>query len=159
MKKQVVHSDARGNLTVLRLFFYSCVLLVLLCVPQPVFPADASPATLGATFSWVYILKLIAALGAVIGFFALFAMVMRRSQGFGQATGSGLSIVASLSLGTRERLVVVQAGQKQILVGITQTQINPLSELDTPIAVSNDEQPESFKANLDKILGKKVHRV
>jgi len=133
------------------------LMLLTLILQQNAFAAESAPDVLVTGFSWLYVLKLVFALVVVIGFFVFFASLMRRYQGFGRTPDNGLSIVASLSMGTRERLVVVQAGQKQVLLGITQTQITSLSELDTPLANPESVDPESFKANLDKILGKKAH--
>ncbi len=135
------------------------VSMVVLIPSGSVFAQSEVPGVISGGYSWLYLLKLVVALGVVIGFFALFAFLMRRYQGFGHTPDNGLAIVASLSLGTRERLVVIQAGQKQVLLGITQSQITSLSELEEPLMSPEPGNPESFKANLDKILGKKMQRV
>ena len=42
-----------------------------------------------------------------------------------------MKLVAELSLGRRERVAVVQVGQKFIVVGITSTQVTRLAEYDS----------------------------
>jgi len=152
--------DSNGWTLPVKSFLQLVIITALMLMSQQsVFAKQSTPDVLVTGFSWVYVFKLVFALAVVIGFFVLFASIMRRYQGFGQTPDNGLAIVASLSMGTRERLVVVQAGQKQVLLGITQTQITSLSELETPLASPDPVDPESFKANLDKILGKKAKRM
>ncbi len=67
----------------------------------------------------------------------------------GQA--QGLRIVATLPLGMKEKIVVLQAGEKQLLVGITAQQITLLSELDEPLPVAS-EGPASFQELLKKAI-------
>jgi flagellar protein FliO/FliZ len=48
-----------------------------------------------------------------------------------------LKVVTSLNLGSKERLVVVQVGKKQLLLGVTGQQINILDTLAEPIEVKS----------------------
>ena len=114
------------------------------------------PGLIISGFSWAYFAKLALALAAVLVFFLLFAWALRRSQLPGRMQSQDLSIVASLSLGTRERLVVVQAGEKQVLLGITPSQINSLTVLDSPLELSNPLEETSFHATFERLLGKQT---
>ena len=50
-------------------------------------------------------------------------------------TGSdgALKVLASMSMGQRERVVLLQVGEKQLLIGVAPGQINTLHELQTPV--------------------------
>lgn len=78
-------------------------------------------------------MSMILALLMVLVLIVISAMVLKRFQG-GTSTGSGLKVITSLSLGAKERLMVVQVGQQQILLGVTAQQISVLEKLDQPLA-------------------------
>jgi flagellar protein FliO/FliZ len=64
------------------------------------------------------------------------AWLLKKLQ-VGGRTVNGLKVVTSLNLGSKERLVVVQVGEKQLLLGITGQQINLLDTLDEPIEIKS----------------------
>ncbi len=78
--------------------------------------------------------KLAAALLVVLCVFWVFARVMRQLQGH-QAGGlqHGLKVISTLSVGQRERVIVVEVGDEQLVLGVTATQINTLHVLNTPL--------------------------
>ena len=76
------------------------------------------------------ILSLLAVLVAIV----VVAWILKKLQVGGLAV-NGLKVVTSLNLGSKERLVVVQVGEKQLLLGVTGQQINLLDTLDEPIEV------------------------
>lgn len=78
--------------------------------------------------------KLAAALVVVLGVFWVFARVMRQVQGGHGGVHQNLKIVGALSVGQREKVIVVQAGDDQIVLGVTSTQINTLHVLDSPLS-------------------------
>lgn len=51
---------------------------------------------------------------------------------------SQLKVVASLPLGTKEKVMVVQVGDEQLLLGVSGQQVNLLKTLDKPISQGND---------------------
>lgn len=80
-------------------------------------------------------LVFIVALILVLGWF------LRRFNQGGLFSNSSIKIVASLPLGTRERLAVIDVGGQQLLLGITATQINTLHVFDEPIIAQGDNSP------------------
>ena len=62
----------------------------------------------------------------------LLAFVLKRFQPSNKSL-SGLKVITSLHLTTRERLVVVQVGEKQLLLGVTANQITLLDTLEEPL--------------------------
>jgi flagellar protein FliO/FliZ len=75
-------------------------------------------------------LSLLLVLGAV---FAA-AWLMRRLKGIGRFASGPIEIVADVSLGAKERAVLVQVGGKQLLLGVAPGRVNVLHALDEPIA-------------------------
>ena len=87
------------------------------------------------------------------------AWLMRRMGTF-QATAAGeLKVLGGLSVGQRERVVLIQAGEKQILVGVAPGRVNALHVLEEPLAI--DEQrtrptSTSFAERLNAALKNKI---
>lgn len=78
------------------------------------------------------ILSLLAVLVAIV----IAAWLLKKFQ-VGGTTVNGLKIVTSLSLGAKERIVVVQVGEKQLLLGVTGQQINLLDTLAEPLEIKS----------------------
>lgn len=76
------------------------------------------------------------ALGVSIGLVVILLMIfflawIMKKMGYSNVAGQGqLQIIASLNLGQKEKIALIQVGQQQLLVGITATQINTLHVLD-----------------------------
>jgi flagellar protein FliO/FliZ len=79
---------------------------------------------------------------------ALWALRRARRKGV-MWGGSDCSIVRSLTLGPRERLVVVRVGSKHLVIGVSSTAVSLLCELDEPL-------PTVVPANAR--FGEAVHR-
>ena len=83
-------------------------------------------------------------LGALTGVLLLIfavAWVLRRVQ---QAQGGGrglLRIVAVLPLSAKERVVLVQAGEEQVLMGVSGAGIQHLHTLTTPVELGTAAEP------------------
>jgi len=64
------------------------------------------------------------------------ALILKRFN-FVQQSTKQMNIVASLSLGAKERLIVVQVGEQQMVLGVTQQQITLIDHLAKPLAKPN----------------------
>lgn len=101
--------------------------------------------------------KLAIALLIVLLVFYVFARVMRHLQGTQGGIHSGLKIVGALSLGQREKVVVVQAGDKQLVLGVTSTQVNTLHVLEKPLTASGaTAEFGDFRQKLNVALKRQV---
>ncbi len=85
--------------------------------------APTSPGLFGAVFALLLVLGLIVGLG----------WLLKRMPGSGFRPAAGLKLVASLPLGAKERVVVVEVAGQQLLLGVTAGGINALHTLDTPL--------------------------
>lgn len=74
------------------------------------------------------LLPVAASLMLVIGLILGLAWLLRRMPGGPRASGGLVRVKAALAVGTRERVVWIEAGGKQLLVGVTQQNIRTLHE-------------------------------
>ena len=95
--------------------------------------------------------------GALIGVLALIfaaAWLMRRLQ-HPHGTGKNhLHIVSVLPLSAKERVVLVQAGEQQVLMGVSSAGIQHLHTLDQPVQTdaSNSEAPHATRLGFAESL-------
>ncbi|MCV2885413.1 flagellar biosynthetic protein FliO [Aestuariibacter sp. AA17] len=92
----------------------------------------------------------------VIAVVFMLASIMRRFN-VAQAGQGQMKVVASMTMGTKERVVVLQVGDEQHLIGVTGQNINHLSKLDTPLtSPSQQTEPHPFKDKLTQALAGKI---
>ena len=73
----------------------------------------------------------------VVGLIVGMAWFMRRMGNMSGVSAGNLKVVGGVSVGQRERIVLVQAGEKQLLVGVGPGTIRTLHVLDEPISPVN----------------------
>ncbi|MFM2482642.1 flagellar biosynthetic protein FliO [Celerinatantimonas sp. YJH-8] len=73
-----------------------------------------------------------------------------RFNAYGQ--GQQLKVVANLTLGTRERILVVQVGEQQYLLGVTNQRIELLDKLDEPLSSTTVGHSMGFAQQLNRVL-------
>lgn len=91
----------------------------------------------------------------VIGLIFLLAWLLRRVQQLAPRGGQVIRLLATQPLGPRDRLVLVQVGSEQILLGLSAGRITPLHVLKEPVLLADTEpaSPE-FAQRLMELLGK-----
>src|SRR5476651_686561 len=100
--------------------------------------------------------QLVFGLLLVLGLIFFLAWLLRRVQQAGPAgKGQVIDIIGSRALGPRDRLMLIQVGNEQILLGLSPGTITALHVLKEPVQVSSGEQatPE-FAQRLMELLGK-----
>lgn len=100
--------------------------------------------------------QLVFGLLLVLGLIFLLAWLLRRVQQAGPAgKGQVIDIVGSRALGPRDRLMLVQVGNEQILLGLSPGSITALHVLKEPVQVPSSEKPTpEFAQRLLEMLGK-----
>ena len=88
--------------------------------------------------------------------FALAWMVKRMGAG-SFLSNQQMKIVASVAMGTRERVVVLDVGGKQVLLGITPQNINTLHVFDEPVIseLTDDQTPSDFAQKIKYFMQKR----
>ncbi len=87
---------------------------------------DQQLASLNPPVSLSTLLETALGLIIVLGFIVLLAWLLRRTQHLHTTANGKLKVIAGLPLGARERIVLIEAGSEQVLVGITPQQIQTL---------------------------------
>lgn len=113
---------------------------------------------IGAEYLVQYSLGLIVVLSTVVAL----VWVLRRFNRFQSSIGGTLKTLGGLSLGGRERIILVQVGETQLLLGVAPGRIQTLHVLDEPLEnktnVSRGGQHGLFSKTLSNVMRKGVMR-
>ncbi|NNF15913.1 MAG: flagellar biosynthetic protein FliO [Gammaproteobacteria bacterium] len=95
-------------------------------------------------------------LALVLAAIVVLAWLFKRAQGFGQPAAGLLRVTATLPLGPKERILVLQVGDEQIVVGASSAGLTTLHVLDTPLpeTPATEEVQGNFRDKLIKSLRK-----
>lgn len=111
--------------------------------------APAEPVSFGNFIQMALGLMLVLAL------IVLVAWLLRRFSPLAGTAHGALRVIGGISLGQRERMVLVQAGSKQILLGVAPGRVQTLCVLDEPLPVTaGPEQAGSFAQQLAQRLAR-----
>ncbi|MFJ4348181.1 flagellar biosynthetic protein FliO [Pseudomonas sp. NPDC089401] len=113
-------------------------------------PATA-PGSLGGQLA-----QMVFGLLLVVGLIFFLAWLLRRMQGAAPKGGQVIEIVGSRAIGPRDRLLLVQVGKEQILIGHTPGSIEALHVLAEPVEVpaSARQATPEFAQRLMELMGK-----
>jgi len=101
------------------------------------------------------LVRLVFGTAVAVGVLLLGARWFVRYGGAQGVAGGSLRVVASLAVGQRERAVVVQVGDRQLLLGVAPGRVELLHELGAPLPVErHDKTAATAPAWLTRVLGK-----
>lgn len=114
-------------------------LLVFFALPFPIIAQAAEPSAGTAPLADTsgYFLQLLSGLGIVLLSIAVLAWLLKRINRLPNRDLKELELIASLSLGQRERVVIVRAGTTELVLGVAPGHLSKLGELSP---ASNAEQ-------------------
>lgn len=126
----------------------------LLSVAQTEQPV-ASDAATAMPHQGAYMVQVLLGLVFVLSLVFACAWLVKR-LGQGTLVGSAqMKVLATLPMGTRERIALIEVGQQQLLLGVTATSINTLHVFDEPvISPIADGADKDFASKLREILAK-----
>ncbi len=108
--------------------------LAVTALPLPALAAGAAPSA--PVLGTGTLLQVAVALALVLALVAGAAWALRRVGG-ATAGGSGaVRVLGGVALGTRERAVLVQVGETQLLLGVAPGRVQTLHVLERPVAVA-----------------------
>ncbi|WP_150569768.1 flagellar biosynthetic protein FliO [Pseudomonas fluorescens] len=92
----------------------------------------------------------------VVGLIFALAWLLRRMQGAAPRGGQVIEIIGSRTIGPRDRLLLVQVGKEQILLGHSPGSIKALHVLAEPVEVPASARPATpeFAQRLLELMGK-----
>jgi flagellar protein FliO/FliZ len=79
------------------------------------------------------LLQLLFGLIVVLGAIAFGAYLLRRLGKFSAPVGGALRVLGGISVGARERVVLMQVGDQQLLLGVAPGRVHTLHVLERPI--------------------------
>lgn len=101
------------------------------------------------------IITIIFALLAVIAMIYAIAWLAKRKQ---MVAGTGrlpMKTLAVMPMGVKEKIVLVQVGEQQLLLGLTAHSINTLATFDEPIMKEGESAPPEFAQRLKQVFSSK----
>ncbi|KAF2393562.1 MULTISPECIES: flagellar biosynthetic protein FliO [Pseudomonas] len=124
---------------------------------EPVATATAAAAPVASSGMAGQLTQLVFGLLLVLGLIFFLAWLLRRVQQAGPAgKGQVIDIIGSRALGPRDRLMLVQVGNEQILLGLSPGTITALHVLKEPVHVpsATEKSTPEFAQRLMELLGK-----
>ncbi|WP_099611516.1 flagellar biosynthetic protein FliO [Vibrio fujianensis] len=113
-------------------------------VSLPVLATEKASLDLATTFgSLLFVVVLILCL----------AWLLKRMRVTTLGQQKEFQVIRQLPIGTRERLMIVQAGDEQFLIGVTTQSIQLISKLSTPLIQEAADQ-RSFATQLTQLVKK-----
>lgn len=121
-------------------------------------PAAVAPAAAAASSGSMagQLTQLLLGLLVVLAVIFVLAWVVRRVQQAAPRGGQIIDIVSARALGPRDRLVLVQVGDEQILLGVSPGRITSLHVMKEPVrgATRTEQATPEFAQRLMELLGK-----
>ena len=86
-----------------------------------------------------YLLQLVFGLLVVVLCIVVLAWFAKKMNRFNTLADGSLKVIGGLSMGSRERVVLLQVGEEQLLLGVSPGKISTLHVLGTPLEVNGSQ--------------------
>lgn len=126
-------------------------------MPYAAFAQDQADGTvsMSSPVSVTSMLSLVTSLIFVIGAILLVGWLYSRMRGVNLSASKVINVLAAQPLGPKEKIVVVQIGNKQIAVGMTPSSLQTLHVFDEPVVAQREgSTAPSFSDRLRNALGR-----
>lgn len=123
--------------------------------PTEEFRLKTETARAGTTDMASASVQMVLGLAGVLALIFGMAWLARRFNLNGAGTGANLRVLGALTLGTREKLVLVDVAGQQLLLGVTTQQISLLQRLESPAEVPaavTASRPGGFAEKMQSLL-------
>jgi flagellar protein FliO/FliZ len=101
----------------------------------------------------IQFIKMIIGLIFVIGVIAVMAWMYRRFGNLAAIRNNSILVESILTLGNREKLIIVRADKQRLLLGVTTTQIKKLAELDPDVGSELPDNDSKLNKNANSFAG------
>ena len=119
--------------------------------------ASASPIGMtGEIMDGSFMLQFLVGLGVVVLCIIGLAWLLKRAGGLQSSAHGALRVIDGVALSTRERLVLVQVGEEQVLLGVAPGRVNRLHVLAEPLQTQDAKagSENGFAARLREAVGR-----
>lgn len=137
------------------------ILLLPLWAPLAIAGADKKiePVNLGGdAISSGGVMQMLFGLIVIVALIIAMAWVMRRMGTFQGSANGNMKVISALSLGQRERALLVQVGDTQLLIGTAPGSVRTLHVFDEPVIISDNKDVPSFADSLSSAMKQKVNK-
>ncbi len=111
--------------------------------------ADTTVATVAPVVGGGELLGMGISMAIVVAAILLLGWFYSRSRLAGSGPSDLINVIATRALGPKERLMVVEVADQQLLIGMTSTSVQTLHVFDTPISIPEPAaESSSFSARL-----------
>lgn len=108
--------------------------------------APASPLSVGS------LTQLTLSLIAIVALILAISWALKRLKLAGPRGSGEIAVLDELSVGPRERIVLVRVGESQVLVGVGASGLVPLTPLTTPIVIKGGSRTPPFAERLRDMM-------
>lgn len=115
----------------------------------PAVSAAADPVS--DPFSTEAVLQLVLVLLFIVALILALAWFARRTMGAAQG-GQHMRVITGLPLGAREKIVLVEVGKEQMLLGVAPGRVNLITRFDEPVVDSSQQTNNVFGKRLAEAL-------
>jgi len=104
-----------------------------------------------------YLVQLIVGLMFVLLCIVVLAWLAKRFNRLQSSSDGSLKVLGGISMGARERVVLVQVGTTQLLLGVAPGRINMLHQLEQPLEKAGADVEGRFDKSLGKGFAEKLN--
>ncbi len=119
--------------------------------------AIRSPALGNDSLNSGYLVQLIIGLLIVLLCIVVLAWLAKRVNRLQTSSDGSLQVLGGISMGARERVVLVQVGGTQLLLGVAPGRINMLHQLDEPVERSGSGGGDRAEAPIGKGFSERLN--
>ena len=112
-------------------------------------PSMVDPVSAGSIFQLILVLLFI------VGLILFAAWFFRRLGSFGVSGNQAIRYLGGISVGQRERIVLIEVGETQLLIGVAPGRVEKLHKLDVPIEVNATAVDSPFARKLTEFMNKR----
>ena len=123
----------------------SIALSTLSLLATPAIAQDAAPAVSPSSlFTGDYLLQVVGSFVVVILLLVAVLVMLKRFNGVSSSMGGDMRVVSSVGVGQRERAVLLQVGEQQVLLGVGPGNVRTLHVFDEPAVSATSPATPSF---------------
>ncbi len=122
-----------------------CVLVLFLAQPGFVLAEEGSKDTGISIFNTAYLFQVFGSLLVVFGCIFGLIFLLKKLNGLPVGQKAPIHVLGSVRVGSREKIVLIEAGEQQLLVGVATGNIRTLHTFDQPIV----DRSEASQKNTD----------
>lgn len=99
-------------------------------------------------------LAVILGLMAIVGLILVLGWLLRRLNGVAAFNGRSMKVVAAMSVGPRERVMLIDVAGTQILIGVAAGSVNALHHFESPVITPPETPSADFQKKFQQLLGR-----